>query len=130
MNSVLENEQSTNNICPMKTNHLLLSILLLAGIVLISSCEAPVNLTSWKNPQNNSQISKVVVMPLFEKLEYMKPFEASMVSYFNDQGLKSIGSLSFLNPNVKVSIDVIKQKCDSLGADGILVFLYQGTDKC
>ena len=106
-----------------------MAIVVLAGTFLISSCQAPVNLTSWKNPDNNTQISKVVVMPLFEKLEYMKPFEASMVSYFNDQGLKSIGSLSFLNPNIKVSIDVIKQKCDSLGADAILVFLYQGTDK-
>jgi len=90
---------------------------------------SPVTLTSWKNPADNSQISRVVVMPLFDKLEYMKPFEQTMDAYFNSQGLKAIGSLDFLNPNVKYPIDDIKRKCDSLGADAILLFKYTGTDK-
>jgi hypothetical protein len=59
----------------------------------------------------------------------MKPFENSVVSYFNSRGLKTIGSLSFLNPNNKYAINDIKRKCDSLGADAILLFDYKGTDK-
>jgi len=59
----------------------------------------------------------------------MKPFEQSMVSYFNNKGLKSIGSLEFLNPNTKYPINDIKRKCDSLGADAILLFVYEGTEK-
>jgi hypothetical protein len=74
-------------------------------------------------------ISKIVIMPLFEKLEYIQPFEQSMVAFFDERGLKSIGSLRFLNPSVKYTIAEIKKKCDSLGADGILVFTYKGTDK-
>jgi hypothetical protein len=105
------------------------AILAAAVILMLSSCESPINLTSWKNPENKSQVSKVVVMPLFEKLEYMKPFEQSLVGYFNGKGLKSIGSLEFLNPTIKYPINDIKQKCDSLGADAILIFIYQGTDK-
>lgn len=99
------------------------------AVFVITSCSPPVTLTSWKNPANNSQISKVVVIPLFQKLEFMKPFEQSMDAYFNKQGLKAIGSLDFLNPNIKYSLPDIKKKCDSLGADAILVFAYQGTDK-
>ena len=70
-----------------------------------------------------------MIIPLFEKLEYLKPFEQSMCSYFNSKGLKSLGSLEILNPNIKYPIADIKRICDSLGVDAILVFNYQGTDK-
>jgi hypothetical protein len=105
------------------------TLAILAGIFLLTSCGPSVTLTSWKNPESTKQVSKVVVMPLFEKLEYLKPFELGMVSYFNRQGLKSIGSLDFLNPTTQYPIDVIKNRCDSLGADAILLFVYKGTDK-
>ena len=113
----------------MKTGKIYLGFLAVITAFLATSCGSPVTLTSWKNPDNKSQISKVVVMPLFEKLEYMKPFEQSVDAYFEKQGLKSIGSLDFLNPSIKYPIDDIKRKCDSLGADAILVFKYKGTDK-
>lgn len=107
----------------------MLPVYMLLAIFILASCGSPVTLTSWKNPSDNPSISKVAVMPLFDKLEYMKPFEQSMDAYFNSQGLKAIGSLDFLNPNVKYSIDDIKRKCDSIGIDAILVFVYKGTDK-
>ena len=113
----------------MKIKRVSLNLLAMAAILLIASCESPIKITTWKNMADNSKISKVVIMPLFEKLEFMKPFEQSMSSYFISKGLKSIGSLEFLNPNIKYPIADIKRKCDSLGADAILVFIYQGTDK-
>jgi len=113
----------------MKTRKIYFSLLVVVTAFLITSCQSPVTLTSWKNPADNSQISKVVVMPLFDKLEYIKPFEQTMDAYFNSQGLKAIGSLDFLNPNVKYQLSDVKKKCDSLGADAILVFVYKGTDK-
>ena len=112
----------------MKKHNYFYSLLAGIAILLITSC-SPVTLTSWKNPADNSQVSKIVNMPLFNKLEYMKPFEQAMDAYFTNQGLKAIGSLDFLNPNTKYPIEEIKKKCDSLGADGILVFAYTGTDK-
>lgn len=113
----------------METRKIYFALLAVIAAFVLTSCGSSVTLTSWKNPANNTQISKVVVMPLFEKLEYMKPFEQSMCSYFQTKGLKSLGSLDFLNPNIKYPIDDIKKKCDSLGADAILVFIYKGTDK-
>lgn len=110
-------------------NRLLFAITILAGTFLLQSCQAPSTLTSWKNPDIKGQVSKVVVMPLFEKLEYLKPFEQTMVTSFNNKGLKAAGSLEFLNPTTKYPIDVIKHRCDSLGADAILIFIYQGADK-
>jgi len=59
----------------------------------------------------------------------MKPFEQTMVTVFNNKGLKAIGSLAFLNPTIKYAIDDIKHRCDSLGVDAILIFTYQGMDK-
>jgi hypothetical protein len=97
--------------------------------VVFTSCGVTTTLESWKSPEFKTGISKVVVMPLFERVEYSRPFEQAMCSYFNSRGLKSIGSLEFLNPGVKYPISEIKQKCDSLGADAILVFDYQGVDK-
>ena len=113
----------------MKNLSRLTFVLMAAVAFMITSCQAPVSLTTWKNPDVKGQISKVVVMPLFEKLEYMKPFENTMTAYFEKKGLKAIGSLDFLNPNIKYPINDIKHRCDSLGADAILLFMYKGTDK-
>jgi len=110
---------------------LLLNFCILAGmaVFVLSSCQSPVTLTSWKNPNDNSQISKVVIMTTFGKLEYSKPFEQSMAAYFNSQGLKAIESISFLNPTVKYADADIQRKIDSIGADAVLIFNYKGTDK-
>ena len=113
----------------MKATKIYFSLLAVVAAFVITSCGSPVTLTSWKNPADNSKISKVVVMPLFDKLEYMKPFEQSMDAWFSSQGLKALGSLDILNPNIKYTVSDIKKKCDSLGADAILVFVYKGTDK-
>ncbi|HTX89167.1 MAG TPA: hypothetical protein VMC08_09280, partial [Bacteroidales bacterium] len=69
------------------------------------------------------------IIPLFQKLENIRPFEQSMTTYFNSKGLKTIGSLDFLNPTIKYPIDDIKKKIDSIGADAVLIFIYKGTDK-
>ncbi len=113
----------------MKTKSFFFNLFAGLAILTITSCTTPVTMTTYKNPNDNSKISKVVVMPLFEKIEYMKPFEQSMDAYFNSKGLKSTGSLDLLNPAVKYPISEIKRKCDSIGADAILVIIYQGTDK-
>jgi len=113
----------------MKTRKNYLVLLAVITAVIFTSCSSPITMTSWKNPASTTQISKVVIMPLFEKLEYMKPFEQAMGAYFTSKGLKNLESLAFLNPSIKYPIDDIKKKCDSLGADAILVFIYKGTDK-
>ncbi len=113
----------------MKINRLFIGISFAALAFMMTSCGAAVTLTSWKNPDSKAQISKVAVMPIFEKVQFVKPFEQSMVAYFTSRGLKSVGSLSFLNPSVKYPIDEIKHRCDSLGVDAILLFTYQGMDK-
>jgi hypothetical protein len=113
----------------MKTRPFYFSLLAIATTIILASCSANITLTGWKNPEDNSKLSKIMVMPLIEKLEYLKPFEESMCKYFNSKGLKSIGSLELLNPNIKYAIEDIKKKCDSLGIDAILVFTYQGTEK-
>ena len=104
-------------------------LLVMLAMMLFAACESPVNLTSWKNPDDHTRISKVVIIPQFSKLEYVKPFEYSMCGYFNEQGLKSIGSLDFLNPAKSYTVEQVKTKIDSLGADVVLIFKYTGTDK-
>jgi hypothetical protein len=118
--------QKKNN---MKANYFHNGLAMFIIALVFSSCGVTTTLESWKSPEIKTGISKVVVMPLFNKIEYAKPFEQAMCSYFNAKGLKSIGSLEFLNPDIKYSIADIKRKCDSLSADAILVFDYQGTDK-
>ncbi|MBU2650182.1 MAG: hypothetical protein KKA81_04545 [Bacteroidetes bacterium] len=113
----------------MKTKTKVVTLMAIIGIMfLLNACQSPVTLTSWKNPNDQSVISKVAVIPLFNKLEYTKPFEQSVVTYFQSQGVKAIGSLDFLNPTVKYTIEQLEKKIDSLGADGVLVFTYKGTD--
>ena len=112
----------------MKNQHLLFLTAAIIAAFVISSCTAPITLTSWKNQEDNSKISKVVVMALFGKLEYTKPVEQYVAACFNRQGLKSIEALDFLNPAKKYEEAEITSKLDSLGADAILVFTYKGTD--
>jgi len=106
----------------------LLGMLAIAMAFLFSGC-SPVTLSSWKNPKVNEQISRVVVWGMFNKLEYEKPFEDAMVSYLNYKGLKAIPALSFINPNVKYEYSDLERMVDSVGADGILIFSYKGTQK-
>jgi hypothetical protein len=113
----------------MKKLTLPAGILGITALMLILSCTSPISLTSWKNPNDHVQISKVVVVPMFAKLEYVKPFEQAMCSYFNQMGLKSMGSLDFLNPTKSYTVEQVKAKIDSLGADAVLIFKYTGTDK-
>jgi hypothetical protein len=113
----------------MKTQKSFSVLLLVIVAAVINSCAPSVTMTTWKNPADNTKLNKIAILPLFDKLEYTKPFEQYMCAYFNSKGIKSIGSLEFLNPNIKYPIADIKHKCDSLGADAILVFYYKGTDK-
>lgn len=95
----------------------------------LSSCSSPVTLTSWKNEKENQQIGNVLVWAMFDKLEYQKPFEQYSVAYFNNQGFKSIMSLSYLAPGQKYDLPTLEKKFDSLGVDGILLVSYVSTDK-
>jgi len=113
----------------MKRSTINFGIIAILFVVMLSSCGTPVTLTTWKNPADNSKISKVVVIAMFNKLEYIKPFEQSTAAYFNSQGLKCIESLDFLNPTMTYTAAQIKNKVDSLGADAVLVVKYKGTDK-
>jgi hypothetical protein len=113
----------------MKKSILYSGILVLLLSIGITSCTSPIKMTGMKNVNIQSEVSKVVVMPLFEKIENVKPFEETMVTYFKGKGLAAIGSLEFLKPGVKYPINDIKHKCDSLGADAILIFNFEGLDK-
>jgi len=103
------------------------SILVLIAL-LFNSC-SPVTITSWTNPKENTKIGNVVVWAMFDKLEYQKPFEQYACSYFNSKGLKSIESLTFIAPGHKYELKELEGKLDSLGAEGILIVTYKGTDK-
>lgn len=113
----------------MKRSFTIPAILVAALLLVLASCQTPVSLVSWKNPASSAKISKVAIMPLFERIDYLKAFEQGMTAFFTKKGLSSVGSLDFLNPNVKYPIDDIKHRCDSLGVDAILLFIYKGTDK-
>lgn len=113
----------------MKKAQLFFPMVIVIATLFILSCATPVSLTSWKNPQSNARISKLVVMALFGRLDYTKPTEQAVIDYFNSKGLKSIQSLDFLNPTKKYSEQELQKKVDSVGADGVLVFTYKGTDK-
>jgi len=112
----------------MKKQTILLTGFAIVALFLITAC-SPVTLTSCKNPKVNEQISKVVVWGMFNKLDYEKPFEDGMISYFNEKGLKAIAALDFLNPNQKYEMPQLEKMVDSVGADAILIFAYKGTDK-
>lgn len=113
----------------MKNRSFLSFGILAAAMAFVLSGCSPVTVTSWKNPKVNEQISKIVVWGMFKKLEYEKPFEDAMVAYLNSKGMKAISALDFLDPNVKYEYQELERLIDSIGADGILIFAYKGTEK-
>ena len=98
------------------------------AILLLVSCSTPIGITSWKNSKSNAKVGKVVVLAMFDKLTYVQPFEEQLVSYFNSQNLKGIKALDFMDPFKQYTIDALKAKLDSVGADGLLLVSYKGTD--
>ncbi len=96
--------------------------------LMITSCTT-VNLTSWKDPASTAKVQHVVILTLFERLEYAQPFENQMASYLTDQGLQVTKSLDFMPPNQNMSDDELKAKISGFGADAVLVFSPKGADK-
>jgi hypothetical protein len=96
--------------------------------LLLIACSTPVGITSWKNPQSNAQVGNVIVLALFEKLTYSQPFEQQLATYFNSQNLKSQAAQNFLDPTKQYTNAELNSKLDSVGADGLLLFSYKGTD--
>jgi hypothetical protein len=115
-----------NHMKSLKTSSGILAAIV---ILILASCSSPITVTGVKNTSDNTKISSIVIMPMFENPEFIKQFEQEFTSFFNSKDLKCKGSLEFLNPGVKYSINDVKAKCDSLGADAILVIIYLGTDK-
>ena len=114
----------------MRINFTKISGLMVISIVAIMmSCSAPVTLTGWKNPKEHQTVSRVVVWAMFNRLEFRKPFEDASVKFLNSRGVKAIGSISFLNPDRKYELPELERILDSIGADGIVIYNYTGTDK-
>jgi hypothetical protein len=109
-------------------NFTIFAVVASAMIILITSCN-PITLTSWKNPKENIKVSNVVVWGMFDKIEYQKPFEQAVANYFNKRGLKTLEGISFLDPTKKYQLPELEKKFDSIGAEGILIVSYTGTDK-
>jgi hypothetical protein len=107
----------------------LFGILTIAVILFATSCTTPVTLTSWKNPKEAQVVSKIAVWGMFDKLEYQKTFEQSVVGYFKSKGLDAVQALSILQPGIKYQLPELEKKFDSINADGILIVTYKGTDK-
>ncbi|MEI6886573.1 MAG: hypothetical protein WCO02_18935 [Bacteroidota bacterium] len=106
----------------------LLSCSVLFALLLILGGCSPITLTSWVNPKEHEQVSKVAVWGMFDKLEYQKPFEQAMASCLNSKGIKAIEALSFIQPGKKYELAQLEAKFDSAGADGILIVNYKSTD--
>jgi len=108
----------------------LLSISALFALILIlAGCTSPITLTSWVNPKEHQQVSKIAVWGMFDKLEYQKPFEQAVAGYINSKGLKAMEALSVIAPGTKYELKTLESKFDSIGADAILIVTYKGTDK-
>jgi hypothetical protein len=103
------------------------AIMCVATLILVS-CSTPVGITSWKNPQSNAQVGNVVVLALFDKLTYSQPFEQQLAAYFSSQNLKCQAAQNFMDPTRQYTNVELKSKLDSVGAEGLLLFSYKGSD--
>jgi hypothetical protein len=113
----------------MKKVSLLLAVAsILMTVMLITSCSTPATITSWKNPQVDSKISKVVVMAVADKMTYSKPAEQIIADYFTQHNLPSVMAMNYLDPFTQYTMDQIKEKLDPIGADAILLLSSKGKD--
>lgn len=112
----------------MKKISLLFLLTLAVMPFLINSCSTPASITSWKNPDVSSKISKVVVMALADKLTYVQPAEQIISNYFIQNNLPSLMSMKYLDPFTEYTLEQIKEKIDPLGADAILLLSSKGKD--
>ena len=113
----------------MKRSFLQFGFIIILIALLASSCGTSVTLTSWKKPNDNSKITKLVVIGLFAKLEYIKSFEHVMSGFFSSHGINCVESITILDPGQKYTSEQIKSKVDSIGGDAVLIVEYAGTDK-
>lgn len=112
----------------MKRSAFLFFVAIVAMAFLTQSCSTPVSLTSWKNPETQAKVSKLLVMGVFDKMDVIQPVENQCQSFYNSKGLPTIKALDCMNPFQQYTKDQLKAKLDSLGADGFLLVTYKSTD--
>ncbi len=104
------------------------SAFIILGAFIITAC-SPVRMTTWVNPKEHLKTSKVVVLALFDKMDYVRSFEQTVASYLNSNGMVAVEANTLLNPVKQHSREEMKSKFDSIGADAVLLVTYTGTDK-
>jgi hypothetical protein len=97
-------------------------------VLLMVSC-SPVTLTSWVNPKESQKVSRIVIWGMFDKLEYEKPFEQSVTSYFSGRGAKAVEALTIIKPGRKYEPKELEAIFDSTTADALLLVTYTGSEK-
>ena len=112
----------------MKKNILLFPLSMFVATLMFSSCSTPVGLTSWKNPEVQGTVSKIVVLAVFDKMSTVEPLENQCKTYFSGKNLPTIKSMDIMNPFRQYSKEELKQKLDSVGADGLLLLTFKGKD--
>lgn len=102
-----------------------LTILFVICLMVLNSCTTPVGLTSWKNPDAKGTVSKILVDGIFDRMDIIQPMENECVTYFSSQNLPAVKGLDILNPFKQYSQNELKQKLDSIQADGMLIITYK-----
>ena len=82
----------------MKKFFLFVVVAFAASSLIFNSCSTPASITSWKNPEVNSQVSKIMVMALADKMTFVKPAEEILCNYFSQRNLPSLMALNYLDP--------------------------------
>jgi hypothetical protein len=113
----------------MKIKNFTLAAVAVSVMAFIFYSCSPITLTSWKNPKENQKVSHIVIWGMFNKIEYEKPFEQAVAGYFNQKKLKAVEANTILTFGEKYELTTLEKKFDSIGADGILIVTYTGTDK-
>lgn len=109
----------------VKIGIIILAVVL--SMLVISSCSAPTYLSSWKDPNFNGKINKVMVVALVKDFNYRKSYEYRIAAMLERAGKGVEASIDIFGVEEIPTVEKIIAELEKSNFDALLVVKYAGS---
>jgi len=93
----------------------------------LTSCSAPTYISSWRDPDFNGKISKVMVVALVKDFDYRKSYEYNIAALIERAGLGVEASLDIFGVEKIPDANALVSELEKGKFDALLVVKYAGS---
>lgn len=106
---------------------IIFTFILILSFVLLNSCTAPTYLSSWKDPNYNGNVKKVMVVALVKDFDYRKSYEYRIVALLERAKIEVEASIDIFGVEKMPTEEELIAELEKDKFDGLLAVKYTGS---